>query len=99
MYNGSTYNGAGFAYTTNGGSTMNVYSNTGIMGVAMSGDGNKWLTVGTSGILYSKTKFSGGTLLKGPNTVKDLNMIIIPSSANFYFAFSKNKIYKGTINF
>jgi hypothetical protein len=85
----------GFLWTTNSGSNFTVYADTGVQHVAMKGDGSYWLTVGTGGIKYSLTQFSG-TLTQGSTAVTTLVQIIVGQTSNRYYACTTNAIYSGT---
>jgi len=87
---------SGFVYTLNGGTSYSILADTGVQSVAMSGNGNYWITVGPSGIKYNQTGFSPATLIQGSNTVTTFKYIIAARSANYYFAFTNTQIYMGT---
>ena len=90
-----TYSQSGFIYSTNGGSTSNIYPDTTVQDVTISQNGQIWIAVGSSGIKYNSNGFSG-TLNQGSVTVTSLKTISIIPYTNLYVACSANSIYTGT---
>lgn len=89
-------NHCGFVWSTNSGATCTVYADTGVQHVAMKGDGTSWIAVGTSGIKYSSSKFTGTALTQGPSTVLNLLHVCVASGANRYYTCTTNAVYYGT---
>lgn len=86
----------GFIWSTDSGATCTVYADSGVQHVAISGNGNVWIAVGSAGIKYSSTKFTGNALTQGPSTVTNLVQVIVAANANKYYACSTTAIYSGT---